>query len=453
MSDAKSSPLSEGLFARALTGSMLTAGSYALTQALRLASNLILTRLLFPEAFGQMALVSVVLVGLAMFSDVGIGPAISQHPKGDAPEFLDTAFTINVLRGGILWLLTCAAAVPVAAFYEVPDLRLLVPAAGLTLLISGFNPTRIDTANRHLLLARVTVLDLIAQILGIAAIVALAFALGSVWALVWGAILGAVAKLVLMHAFLPGRANRLRWQAEAGHDLVHFGKWIFLSTACGFLLSQGDKAILGAYLPLDQLGIYNIGYFLASFPVLLAGAVTGRIMIPIYRDRPPAASAENAARLRRLRFGLTGSVLVLLALVGGFSAQIVGLLYDPRYGAAAQIMAALTLAQMPQVIGMTYDQSALAAGNSKGYFLVMALRAVVQTAAFVVGVELGGLMGALAALGAAGVVTHLAIVALARRHQAWDFGHDLVFFLAAGGVAVGLLQSNLVDFLTSFARG
>lgn len=453
MSDAKSSPLSEGLFARALTGSMLTAGSYALTQALRLASNLILTRLLFPEAFGQMALVSVVLVGLAMFSDVGIGPAISQHPKGDAPEFLDTAFTINVLRGGILWLLTCAAAVPVAAFYEVPDLRLLLPAAGLTLLISGFNPTRIDTANRHLLLARVTFLDLIAQILGIAAIVALAFALGSVWALVWGAILGAVAKLVLMHAFLPGRTNRLQWQAEAGHDLVHFGKWIFLSTACGFLLSQGDKAILGAYLPLDQLGIYNIGYFLASFPVLLAGAVTGRIMIPIYRDRPPAASAENAARLRRLRFGLTGSVLVLLALVGGFSAQIVGLLYDPRYGAAAQIMAALTLAQMPQVIGMTYDQSALAAGNSKGYFLVMALRAVVQTAAFVVGVELGGLMGALAALGAAGVVTHLAIVALARRHQAWDFGHDLVFFLAAGGVAVGLLQSNLVDFMISFARG
>jgi hypothetical protein len=52
------------LFQRALTGSMLTAGSYAVTQGMRLVSNLILTRLLFPEAFGVMALVSVVLVGL-----------------------------------------------------------------------------------------------------------------------------------------------------------------------------------------------------------------------------------------------------------------------------------------------------------------------------------------------------------------------------------------------------
>ncbi|GAB1360936.1 hypothetical protein MASR1M32_01720 [Rhodobacter sp.] len=89
-----------GLMARALRGSALTAGSYAVTQALRLASNLILTRLLFPEAFGLMALVSVVLVGLQMFSDTGIGPAISRSPRGDEPAFLDTAWTVNVARGG-----------------------------------------------------------------------------------------------------------------------------------------------------------------------------------------------------------------------------------------------------------------------------------------------------------------------------------------------------------------
>jgi hypothetical protein len=64
----------------------------------------------------------------------------------------------------------------------------LLPVAGITLLINGFNPTRIDTANRHLLIARVTLLDLIAQLLGIAAMVGLAYALQSVWALVLGAI-------------------------------------------------------------------------------------------------------------------------------------------------------------------------------------------------------------------------------------------------------------------------
>ena len=424
-----------GLFARALRGSAFTAGSYAITQIIRLGSNLILTRLLFPEAFGLMALVSVVLVGLAMFSDVGVGPAISQHPRGDERVFLDTAFSINVARGGLLWLLTCALAYPVAAVYAAPDLLLLLPVAGIALLIAGFNPTRIDTANRHLLLGRVTLLDLIAQIIGIAAMVALAFALQSVWALVIGAIVGAVAKLVIMSVWLPGPANAFRWDREAGRDLIHFGKWIFLSTACGFLLAQGDKAIFGAYLSLQELGVYNIGYFLASFPVLLAGAVVGRIMIPLYRNHPPAASAANFAKMRRLRFGVTGGTLLLLAVLALGGEALVGVLYDVRYAGAGAIVVAIACMQMPGVVGMTYDQSALAAGDSRIYFLLMALRAVVQTAAFVTGISLGGLMGALLAQAIAVVLLHPGIVLLARKHQAWDPVHDAVFFAVAAALA------------------
>ena len=64
-----------------------------------------------------------------------------------------------------------------------------------------------------------------------------------------------------------GSPQPLPWERGAAHELVHFGKWIFLSTVCGFLVAQGDKLILGKYLSLDALGIYNIGYFLASFPI------------------------------------------------------------------------------------------------------------------------------------------------------------------------------------------
>ncbi|MFC6638676.1 oligosaccharide flippase family protein [Sulfitobacter sediminilitoris] len=58
---------------------------YGASQAIRLASNLILTRLLFPEAFGLMALVGVVTVGLTLFSDVGIAPSIAQSKRGMTP--------------------------------------------------------------------------------------------------------------------------------------------------------------------------------------------------------------------------------------------------------------------------------------------------------------------------------------------------------------------------------
>lgn len=431
-----------GLFARALRGSVLTAGSYATAQGLRLVSNLILTRLLYPEAFGVMALVSVALVGLQMFSDLGLGPAIAQNPRGDDPDFLNTAFTLNVLRGALLWLLTCALALPLAWFYEAPDLAWLLPVAGLTLLVSGFNPTRIDTANRHLVLGRLTALDLLSQVIGIAAMIGLAFALRSVWALVLGAVLGALAKLVLTWAFLPGPANRFRWEPAAASSLLRFGRWIFLSSTCGFLLAQGDKAIFGAWLSLEELGIYNIGFFLASFPLLLAQAVAGRILIPLYRDHHPAESAANAARMRRLRVLLTGGTLGLLAFLGLIGQPLVGLLYDHRYAGAAAVVVVMSCVQMPGIVGMTYDHAALAAGDSRNHFLVQAIKTLIQTTALLIGVAQGGLFGALAAQAVALCLMHLPSLWLARLHRVWDPRHDVTFFTLAALLAALVIGVN-----------
>ncbi|MGL4319822.1 MAG: oligosaccharide flippase family protein, partial [Paracoccaceae bacterium] len=410
----------------ALRGGALTAGSYAVAQAARLAANLILARLLFPEAFGVMALVTVFLVGLAMFSDIGIGPAISQSARGDDPDFLNTAWTVNVIRGALLWVLSCAVAWPLAQVYDAPQLAQLLPAAGLTLLIAGFNPTRIDTANRHLALGRVTALDLISQIIGIVAMVVLAYAMRSVWALVIGAVIGSVAKLALTWWLVPGPVNRFSWAPAAARALIHFGKWIFLSTACGFLLAQGDKAIFGVYLSLEELGLYNIGFFLASFPILLGGAVTGRILLPLYRDHPPSASLANAAKMARLRYGISFGLIALLAILAIGGIALVHLLYDDRYNAAGAVVVAVACVQMVGVIGMTYDQSALAAGNARGYFLVIAAKAAMQTVALVAGMQWGGLGGALLAQVLALIAAHGFIVALARKHGAWDGRHDLV---------------------------
>jgi O-antigen/teichoic acid export membrane protein len=431
MTETATTAARPSLFARALRGSAFTAGAYVITQGLRLVSNLILTRLLFPEAFGVMALVSVVLVGMVMFSDVGVSASISQHKRGDDEGFLNTAYAIHVFRGTMLWLVTCAIAWPLAQFYHAPQLASLLPVAGVTLLIAGFNPTRIDTATRHLLLGKVTLLDLIAQVIGIVAMVVLAILFQSVWSLVIGAIIGSAAKLVLMEVYLPGPRNRFHWERAAGHDLVHFGKWIFLSTACGFLLSQGDKAIFGHYLSLDQLGIYNIGYFLASFPLMLARAVNSRIMIPLYRDHPPSGSAQDFAKMRKLRWLLSGGSLVMLGVLALIGPVLVGFLYDPRYVAAGAIVVAVALIQMPETIAITYDQSALAAGDSRGYFWLQALKAGVQTLAFVIGIRLGSLHGALLAQGLALVALHPAVIVLARRHRAWDWLIDVVLYSLA----------------------
>lgn len=417
------------LMARVMRSTSWILLGYGGSQALRLASNLILTRLLFPEAFGLMALISLVTVGLMLFSDVGIAPSIAQSKRGDDPDFLNTAWSIQVIRGLVLWGIATALAVPLAAFYDAPDLATYLPIAALALVVTGFNPTRIETAHRHLLMGRLTVLDLTSQLIGLVAMVVLAWWLQSVVALVIGGVVGPLAKLALTWAYLPGPANRFRWERAALGELISFGKWIFLSTIFWFFASQGDRAVLGKYLSLDSLGIYNIAYFLASFAMQLGGAVTARVMIPVYRD-----AAHQTAKIARLRAGLSAVVLTLLLLMALAGPWVVGVLYDARYAAAGGIVTLLAVALIMQVVGITYDQAALAAGDSRRFFVVSATRAVLQITLLVAGVEMAGLMGAVAGIGLAHLLTYPVVVWLARAHNAWDARHDAVCITLAGSI-------------------
>lgn len=101
-----------GLRQRAMRGAVISLGGTAGHQVMRLLSNLALTRLLFPEAFGLMALMQTFMIGLQMFSDIGLRPSIIQNPRGEEPDFLNTAWTLQVARGVVLWLGACALAWP-----------------------------------------------------------------------------------------------------------------------------------------------------------------------------------------------------------------------------------------------------------------------------------------------------------------------------------------------------
>lgn len=440
---------------RALRSSAFTMAGFAGGQALRLASNLILTRLLFPEAFGTMAMVSVFLMALAMFSDVGVGPAIMQSKRGDERAFLDTAWTIQIIRGCSLFVVALGLSWPVARYFGEPDLIYYLPVSALTLVIAGFNPTKLQTANRHMRAGRVTMIELAVQAIGIVIAVALALTFHSVWALVVSGVLSSLAHLLLLYLFLPGPGNRLHWEREAAGELIHFGKWIFLSTICGFAIGQADKVIIGGYLSTYDFGIYSIGFFLASFPLMLGHVVTHRVLIPIYRETPPRQSRENFLALRRMRMPATAALLgiaLALAIVG---AWVVQLLYDPRYEVAGGIVVVLAVMQTPALIVLTYDQAALASGESRRYFFLAATRAAFIVLGMLAGLNLGGLPGALVGLGAGHLAAYPVVVWLARTEGAWDPFHDAFFALVAamlGTFAIWLNWPHIVA-LTAMMGG
>src|SRR5690349_2480294 len=142
-------PAPRTLGATVRRGSAWSLAGYGGSQVLRFGGNLVLTRMLVPEAFGAMALVNALLVGLQLFSDVGIGPSIIQSPRGNDPAFLNTAWTLQAFRGLCLWLVACAIAQPVASFYGEPQLAWILPVAGSSALLGGLQSTRIFSMYRQ----------------------------------------------------------------------------------------------------------------------------------------------------------------------------------------------------------------------------------------------------------------------------------------------------------------
>ncbi|MDS9466340.1 oligosaccharide flippase family protein [Paracoccus sp. MBLB3053] len=416
----------KAMASRALGSGAWSTINFGVAQVMRLGSNLILTRLLSPDDFGLMALVTSCMIGLTMFSDMGLGPSIAQSKRGDDPDFLNTAWTIKVIRGFIILAVAIVMAWPMSIFFNAPAFAWIFPTAAASMVVGGFFPTRIDTAARHLQLRRLTIIELTNQFLGILILIALALIMRNVWALAIGSVMGAFVQLAMFHYFLPGHIDRFGMERTAREEIVKFGKWIFFSTICGFLLFQGDRIILGRILTLEQLGIFNIGQFLGTLPAVLGAAIASRLFIPIYREHPPGESAENRRALQRIRGGfslLLMSMAIVLSLVGP---SVVDFLYDSRYLHAGGILVAVACIQMLIVIPMSYETAALASGDSRAFFILQSSRAGIYIVTLLIGVWLFGLAGLLAGQALAQLFCYPVAVWTARRQGAWDPRHDLI---------------------------
>ena len=128
-------------------------------------NNLILTRLLIPEYFGLMSLVTTFRIGLELFSDIGIGQNIVNSKRGDDPTFLNTAWTLQVIRGFVIWIICIFLAFPAAKFYNEPRLTGLIPIVVFYSVLDGFTSTSIHSLHRRMELGKLSLYELILQAL------------------------------------------------------------------------------------------------------------------------------------------------------------------------------------------------------------------------------------------------------------------------------------------------
>ncbi len=328
-----------------MRATLWTVVAYGLTQTIRLGNNVLLTRLLQPQYFGLMALVSTLVLGMTLLSDVGLLPSIIGSPRGDEPLFLNTAWTVQIIRGGVLWLISLALAPPLAALYHDPRIRLLLPVLALSMVLSGFASTNLLRAARHISVRRLLAIDLASQLAGIAVMLLFSWLYPSVWALVVGTLAATLAKTILSHipGVLPGARNTFAWDRPAVGSLVHFGKWIMLGTAFYFFASQADRLILGKLVTFTTLGIYNIAFTIADIPRQVILQFSNRVGFPFVSKMvhlPFPQFRTNVLRYRLYTLCAGAFILNVVIVLGG---PLIQTIYDTRYEAATWMVPILAL--------------------------------------------------------------------------------------------------------------
>jgi O-antigen/teichoic acid export membrane protein len=316
---------------------------YAGTQVVRFGTNLVLTRLLAPELFGLMVLLTSLRVGLELLTDVGITQNVVANRNARDPDFYNTAWTLQLLRAAILCLVPLAFIPFADIVYPGINLAEILPYLSVMIIVMGAHSVGLHLATKELQTFRVAVYELSSSVAGSAVIILTVWLQRDIYGLLYGNILSIAIATVFTYWLVPGLRLRLTLVKAHVHEIVGFGKWIFISSVAFFLATNFDRLVLAKYVSLASLGLYGLARSLADIFGQLGSKLGNAIIFPsVAAMTLEGREVRHRIANHRLSF-MALACAVTAALIAG-AELIVGLLYDERYRGAASVLPVAAIA-------------------------------------------------------------------------------------------------------------
>lgn len=408
---------------RVIGASVWSLGGHFSSQLIRLASNLIMTRLLVPEMFGIMAIANSIVIGVTLFSDMGLRQNIIQHKKGGTPEFLNTAWSLSIIRGIFIFFIIQLLALGLYflqltqvfsddSVYGSSYLPLILSFLALSAIFSGFQSTNLAKANRDLYLVRIVSLDLTSQVIGMLVMIAWASFDKTIWALVAGTLVTPFLKMVFSHWLMPGHQNRWYWDHALFIEMFHFGKWIFLATIFTFLGGKGMRLIQGALVSVDDLAFIAIAGIFAWSLGEAVSRLSSSVVFPVFSEMARKSNYELTKAISTFQSKMLLLVIPAFILLSFISENLITILYDDRYHQVGAYLKIMSLNGAIAILTIYYQNAFLAIGDSKQNFKYSVIASLLRFSGVFIGFSYYGIEGMLYGIG---IGTFLFYLLVARR--------------------------------------
>src|SRR5438477_7015155 len=266
---------------RTISSGLVTATAQGMQFLLNLAYIMVLARLLAPQDFGLVAMVTTVTGFLRVFQDAGLSTATVQRQEITHAQ-VSNLFWVNVAVGGVTTLLVAASAPAVAWFYREPRLVGITLMLSVTFLFASSAVQHIALLNRQMRFTVIAVIDVVSMLAGYLTGIGMALRGYGYWALVGASVTQVAIKLVLTWSISHWRPRFPSRNTQTWH-LLRFGANITAGTLMYSIARGADNLLIGRFFGAAAVGLYSRGSVLLVRPLQ-------QFLVPINAVVVPALS-------------------------------------------------------------------------------------------------------------------------------------------------------------------
>ncbi|WP_420143854.1 lipopolysaccharide biosynthesis protein [Sphingobium sp.] len=280
-----------GISHRMMKGSVWLAGARIVVNILASLSLFIMAWSLTPADFGLVALGTTFMLIVTSVTELSLNQALVRHDNPD-DDRLNAAFSLNALRGLMIWLLFILCAYPIALFYDDMRLVSVMIALGFSVFIGSLGNPRRVILQRDLVFHQEFLILVAQKMAGFIVGVGMATLFRTYWALVFSMLVSQSTIVILSYALMPYRP---RLSFRHMRELLSFSLWLSASQIVNTLNWRFDFLLVGKMLGAVPLGHYSVGGNLAMMPTREATIPLTQTIFPgfsaIKDDRPRLVSA------------------------------------------------------------------------------------------------------------------------------------------------------------------
>jgi O-antigen/teichoic acid export membrane protein len=406
--------------ARTGSGAAWLIGSRFAARGVDLATLAILARLLDPAAFGLVAIAMTLLLIVEAVFELPILQALVRIEVLDRGHF-DTAFTLGVVRGGVLAATMAVCAWPFALIYGDGRLAPLICVLALAPAMRGVVSPRMAIFARQINFRRDFVIEIAGKIAALVIAAGVAFSTHSYWAIVAGTVATPTVTAGVSFGFAPyrPRLSLAHWPAFRA-----FLGWSSAAQVLSAISWQCDRLILGHLVSPTGLGRYALASDLAAIPDTALVVPIGRPLMAAF-----ALIRDDEARLRQAYLKASTTIVLLgLPLCLGLSLladPIVRLLLGGKWLATIPLLHWLPLASVPMMIVAPFAGFAMAEGRTDILFRQKLVEAGVKIPAIALAAMMFGIDGVIAVRIGTNVALAILTMALIRQIGGVPVGQQL----------------------------